>query len=346
MDGAIVTVGKYTQGATAQNLYVKIVQGCDWMSVLNYTQAATQQATGRGIKFEWQIGMAQGTGIEYKKTNTTDALNMVTMTSPAGFSLVDTSVNNPGALNNGSTGVSAVSNAAIPVATVGSTAGLAAGAIVRLYNIASARQLGGIDFTIGYNTFTGTTFDLSYMTQLAVAGTTGSWRVIPYNPIYYPRYRFITSITSSGSSSVVVTSVTHGYQVGQSVRFIVPAAYGMVEMNELQGTITAVNTSTTVNSFTVDIDSSAFTAFAFPLSAAVPFSPAVVVPIGEDEAFALSAGVSDLTDRTFNTAFVGMLLPAGAQSPGGSANDVLYWQAGKAFSSDLTGSSVLTASQV
>jgi hypothetical protein len=99
------------------------------------------------------------------------------------------------------------------------------------------------------------------------------------------------------------------------------------------GTITAVDaTVTTGNSITVNIDSTAFTAFAFPLSAAVPFTFAEVIPVGEDTASALTAGVDILTDATINTGYIGMILTGGASCPGGVVSDVVYWTAGKSFS--------------
>lgn len=327
MDGTIIQQGYFTSDGS--NKILDLRSGIDWMKVYNYTQAATQQATGRGVEFYWQRGMAAGTGLEWKKTNSTDALNLVTLSS-GGFTLIDSSNQALGALNNGSTGISAVSNASIPVATVGSTAGMAAGSIVRIFNTTGAQQLGGFDFTVGYNTFSSTTFSLDYMSQI-VAGTSGSFRVIPFDPIYYPRRRYITKVTKA-SSAVVTLSVTHGYKVGQKVRFVVPAAYGMVELDGLQGTITAIDTTTTTgNTITVDIDSSAFTTFAWPLTAAVPFTAAEVVPLGEDTAQALSSATDILSDATVNTAYIGMLLAAGAQSPAGSSSDVIYWVAGKSF---------------
>ena len=161
MDGTIIQQGYFTSDGS--NKILDLRSGIDWMKVYNYTQAATQQATGRGVEFYWQRGMAAGTGLEWKKTNSTDALNLVTLSS-GGFTLIDSSNQALGALNNGSTGISAVSNASIPVATVGSTAGMAAGSIVRIFNTTGAQQLGGFDFTVGYNTFSSTTFSLDYVT--------------------------------------------------------------------------------------------------------------------------------------------------------------------------------------
>lgn len=318
MDNTILQQGRFTSDGTAKNLSIR--SDVDWMCVYNYTQAATQQAAGRGVKFFWQRGMSAGTGLEYKKTNNTDALNLVTLTS-GGFTLVDSSANPVGVLD---ATVTAVSNANPPRVTVASTAGLSTGDVVRMINVAGAQQLGGIDFTI--TVINATTFDLQYMAQI-VAGTNGSFRKIKYSPIYYPRRRFISAITQA-ASAVVKMTVTHGYTVGQLVRFVVPEAYGMVEMDGLQGEITAVDTVN--NTITVNIDSSAFTAFSFPLTAAVPFSQALVVPVGEGT----DASIADpnlLDDATENQAFIGMQLAAGAQSPAGSNGDVIYWVAGKSF---------------
>ena len=169
------------------------------------------------------------------------------------------------------------------------------------------------------------------MSQI-VAGTTGSWKKISFNPLFYPRRRFVTKITGA-ASAVVTMSVKHGYLVGQKVRFIVPAAYGMIEMDGLSGTITAVDTTvTTGNSITVNINSSAFTAFAWPLTAGVPFTAAEVVPFGEDTAQAITSGVDPLNDATENTSSIGMTLTGGAGNPGGANTNVMYWVAGKSFS--------------
>ena len=55
----------------------------------------------------------------------------------------------------------------------------------------------------------------------------------------------------------------------------------MTQMNGLTGTVTAINTTT--NTVTVDINSSAFTAFAFPTSATAAngVSFPIAVPAGE-----------------------------------------------------------------
>jgi hypothetical protein len=79
----------------------------------------------------------------------------------------------------------------------------------------------------------------------------------------------------------------------------------MVEMNGLLGTITAVTTSATVNSITVNIDSSGFTAFAFPTSAVAALGIGVpeVTPVGEAAA---SPYQNLLDDATRNVSITGV----------------------------------------
>jgi hypothetical protein len=107
----------------------------------------------------------------------------------------------------------------------------------------------------------------------------------------------------------------------------------MTEMNNLYATIVAVNTTlTTGNTITLDIDSTAFTAFAFPTSSVgLAFTPAQVVPVGENSAEALVLGVDFLNDATINTGYIGMNLAAGANSPAGQSGNVIYWVAGTSF---------------
>jgi hypothetical protein len=322
--------GKFT--STGANKILNIRSDVDWINVYNYT-AAAQAAADLGFQYYFQRGMAQGRGIIYAKLGAVanDPITVGEIGATLGFYLIDTSVNVPGA----SVALTSVSAGATPVVATGNTAGLADGDIVRLYNVTGGLQLNGLDFTID-TINANVSFELAYMAQIVLTGA-GTFRKIPYNPIYYPRARYISSITQA-AQAVVKLTVTHGYKVGQVVRFIVPSvagsavSYGMTEMNNLQGTILAIDLVN--NTITVDIDSSGFTAFAFPTTAlaASGFTPAQVVPIGQNTAESLDAGVDILTDATVNEALVGIQLIAGAFSPAGQANDVIYWVAGKSFS--------------
>jgi hypothetical protein len=301
MDGTVIGVGSFTQPATAVNQIIAIPSNLDSLDIYNYTQAAL--TGGNAYHIRWQRGFPSPTIGIYEAIGGAGAVT-AGVTAVGAFTLYDPSQSPVGALDNGSTGVTAVTTATPPVVTVGSTAGMAPGSVVRMIDILGAQQLGGIDFTVGYGTFSATTFSLDYMSTLAVAGTTGSFYPILFDPLFYPRRRIITNITRA-AQAVITLSVTHGYIVGQEVRINCPAANGMTQIDGLQGAIVAINTATAPggNTITVNINTTGFSAFAFPISTAVPFTPAEVVPIGEDTATALNLNQNILSDATVNTGY-------------------------------------------
>ena len=325
MDGTIIQQGRFVNtGALFEAVEIEVRSDIDWMSVINYTVAGLSELPLVGVEYYWQRGMEADTGIEYRKSagGGASADNLIKTMLTGGFTLLDTSGSPLTPLN---TTITAISNDAIPVVTNSGLNGLAANDVVRLVNVLGAQQVGGFDFTVGNNTLTDTTFSLDFMSQI-VAGTTGGWRRIDFDPQFYPRRRFATKITKA-SSAVITMSVIHGFTAGQAVRLIVPASFGMIQMNQLIGNITAIDTVN--NTITVDIDSTTFDTFAWPLTAAVPFTPALVVPLGEtaNETFA-----NDLSDATDNQSFIGMRLAGGPDSPGGAPGQQIYWRAGKSFS--------------
>jgi len=328
----------------------------DYIEVFNETAAAVDTDTDNldlAFQFEFQRGMTDGRGWKKTKLNSTgNPITVGQIAASGGFFLIDTSVDVLGPLNGptGDSTLSAVSTAAIPVATNATVNGLVAGDVVRLYSTTGAPQLGGMDFTVGHNTLGNTTFSLDYMAQLTVAATAGSWRKVNFDPNFYPRHRFITKVAISGTSALVTTSVKHGYKVGQIVYFSVPTAFGMSELNTLEGTITAVNTTlASGNTFTVNINVSAFNAFVFPLAAAFPFTPAIVNVKGEDSPYAYANSLDPLADATENMGYIGVKLSGGLRDANVQTADVgpaghydtnllvadkLYWRACKAFTVD------------
>lgn len=254
MDLTIVQQGRFTSDGS--DLVLNLRSDVDWMMVFNITQAAAAQVAALGVKYYWQRGFPAGAAWVTLKSNAANAANLEQYVTTNGFTLFDLTLNQIGAFNavGSANGGTAISTAAIPVATNAGANGLVAGEIVRLANVAGAPQLAGLDFTVGLNTLTGTTFSLDYMTQLAVAGTTFGWRKINTTGIFYPRRRYITAITKA-AQAVVTMSVVHGYKVGQVVRLVVPAAFGMSQINGLTGTVLAVVNTAADNTITLDIDS-------------------------------------------------------------------------------------------
>lgn len=327
MNGTIIQQGRFT--ATGATTILNIRSDVDWIRVYNSTVSYAAGAD-TGAEFYWQRGMAQGRGTIYVKESTIDALTVGQIAAQAGFTLIDQSIQTLGPV----VALSAISNAATPVVSTANTAGLSDGDVVRLYNVTGGQQLGGIDFTIG-SVVANTSFTLAFMAQIAAA-TTGSYRKVNFNPLFYPRRRFISKIASVGTTTVITMTVTHQFTVGQEVRFVIPTVdathYGMTELNGVQASIIAVDLVN--NSITIDLDSSGFTAFAFPLTSSPGFTPAQVVPVGEDTATALNLNVDILGDATENQGIIGIQMAAGTLSPAGVANDVIFWVAGKSFSVD------------
>ena len=317
---------------------IPVMAGVDWVEVVNLTNtvATTQWA---GTEWYWQRGMGAGDAVV--NYHATGSSLVSTSTCVIGFNGVayrgiyplDSSEQSVGALD---TTVTAVSNDAPPVVTCTSTAGLNAGDIVRMINITGAQQLGGMDFTIGNETFNATHFSLDYMGGI-VAGTTGSFRKIDYDPLFYPRHRYIAHVDGGMNDAPITFTVKHNFKIGERVRFIVPQAYGMSELDGLEGTVTYVSdpANTTFNYITTDIKTATFSYFDWPLSAVAPFSPAMVIPVGEDPVDRENKQKD--ASATENTGYIGFKLGTSATagialgSAGGTTGDVIKWRAGKSF---------------
>lgn len=352
--------GRFTSTGAAQ--IIQLRSDLDYMWVKNQT-VSYAAGGGTGAEFYWQRGMAQGRGTIYTKTAATNALAVAQIAAASGFYLIDSTVNIPGA-STALTGITANGGGfGSPQVLTGNTNGLPVTAVVgannpagiiRIFRTVGALQLAGLDFSVA-NVVANTSMDLIYMDAIVAANPgAGTYRVIPFDPYFYPRIRYITKIAvaTTGTAAagnpalqadqaLVTLSVTHGYTVGQSVRFIVPtvtaAAYGMTELNEVEATIIAVGDADgdgATNTIRVNVDVSGFTAFAFPLTTAPGFTPAQVIPVGEDTAAALLANVNILGDSTVNTGYIGIQLQAGTASPAGVSGDVIYWVAGKSFNVD------------
>jgi hypothetical protein len=333
-----------TQGSfvsTGQAQILQIPEGVDYINVYNQTQIAANSLS-TGYQFYWQYGMPPGTGIEYQSNAGGTAILPLWLTT-GGFTPINNTINTPGA----NTAITLISNATPPQVT--QTPALVAGSlnngqVVRLFNVTGAQQLGGLDFTVGAVTPGGAgagTFTLAFMSAIAAA-TTGSYRIIPYDPYFYPPTRVISKIRTvvvGGANATQVTmTVTHNFTIGQAIRFLIPTvtptAFGMPGLNQVQANIIAINTADAngvTNTITVAFDSSSLGTFAWPLTTNGAFTPAQVVPVGENTAQANLSGVNPFEDAELNIGFIGLSLAAGQNSPAGQTNDVIYWVAGKSY---------------
>lgn len=311
MSVQLIASGSFTSDGSAKEIALR--SDFDVFKVLNRTQSATTQATGRGCEFKWNKGQADGEAFMYTKQNASNALDLEVITT-GGFTRVDQSSQVLGAAQ-------ATSGTDVDVSLNRLTVtahGYSVGDRVRVYGTTGTLQIAGYDYTI--TAVTTNNFDVGYanMTAYAADATAGFVRKVPNNPIYSPQANRITGITAA-SSMVVTLAVTHGLSVGEKLRIKVSSDFGMIEANNLIGEITAVSTAN--NTVTLNIDSSGFTAFAFPTSAiaAAGVTPSHIVPVGD--AATTLAGSMD------NTAQIVMELGAGADGPAGSTSDVIYWEA-------------------
>lgn len=310
----LVASGSFTADGSAKDIALR--SDFDYFETENHTQMATTQTTGRGVFFRWYNGYASDSAYMISKE---DSANTVTheVVSSGGFTRVDQSVQAPEAAK--ATSGTDIAKAT-SVVTVTSH-GYSVNDRVRMYGTTGMLQVAGMEFTItavpSANSFTLGYIDMS---GFAADATAGFARRIPNNPLYVPAKNYITGITAA-NPAVVTLSLTHNLAVGDKVRLHVPSAFGMVQADNVVGEVTAVSTAN--NTVTLgDVDASAWTAFAFPASASVPFTHAHLVPFGD-----VANGVEQALD---NQAQIVMKLAAGADSPAGSANDVIYWRAWKA----------------
>jgi len=329
-DNTILQQGLFTSTGVAKTIVLR--SDIDWMMTWNLTTIAGSTQWD-SVRHYWQRELPVGDHVIDFHAAATQVVSTTTgivgfngVANRPGFYLIDSSGMVPGA----PIAVTAGTNATQPVYSTGTTIPLQAGAIVRVQNTAHT-NLNGLDFSVD-TVVPATSFRLANTLATApgaIAGALGTYRYIAPDlatyKLFYPGNRVIANITAA-HPAVVTTLVDHGYTSGQIVRMKVPAACGMTQMNDLTGVVTALTAAT----FSINIDATAFTAFNFPLPAAVPFTPAEVIPMGDI--------ATTLLGSTRNQGYIGIILGSGGAvsgSPAGVNNDVIKWVAGKSFATHI-----------
>lgn len=365
MDGTIIGQGSFIVPATIVNKVIEIPSNVDWLSVRNYTRSGTVGgAAAFGFEYYWQRGMPAGTGLVKYYSNGSAIVNGDRLVS-GGFTLYDPSGQSQGALPliGGSVATTASTNVTRPVVSTASTAGIAVGSVVRMSNTAQT-DVNGVDMVVGAFVANTSITLLAASNALATApgviGGAGFYRIINTDPLFYPRNRIITNITRAVNANVS-TSIAHGLTPGQEIRFGIPAASGMIQLNPTpQNNYLQASVVTVVDDYniTINLDTTAFTAFTWPTAVPnqMPVTFPQLTPVGEDTASALilpgsqvptiaglqipNTNTGILADSTVNTGILGMVLGIGGvgnvagavaiTGPAGSvAADVVYWVAGK-----------------
>jgi len=105
------------------------------------------------------------------------------------------------------------------------------------------------------------------------------------NHLFFPRWRYITGISNS-QYAVVTFLDEHDFVQNEIISFRVTKPYGMIEINERKAKVLAIDEMTV----TIDIDTTFFTPFIYPVEGAN--TPPICVPVGSginfDSAFAFT----------------------------------------------------------
>lgn len=167
--------------------------------------------------------------------------------------------------------------------------GFVVGDNVRIVNMTSAPQLGGLVMTVtavgSTTTFTTLLNSSNALTSVGTVYKVGNAN-LPQPSLYYPEWRAIAAVSLT-NPMVVTTLVRQIYQIGDVVRFNIPSAFGMSQLNTgtnglpVQFTVIAVNNAIGTQTVTLAVDATAFTAFSWPVAANYPLQLPVMIPQGE-----------------------------------------------------------------
>lgn len=203
-----------------------------------------------------------------------------------GMTLFDSSIYSQGP----TIAVSSFTPGTTTVFTTGAAHGFRVGDNVRIGNMTSAPEMGGLIMTVtavgSPTTFTTLFNSTNSLTSVGSVFKVGNVNV-QNQSLYYPQWRAIASI-SLANPMVVTLLVQQNYQIGDKVRFQIPTVFGMQQLVSgpnglpLEFTVSAVNNAVGTQTVTfANVDSTAFTAFAWAAAANYPYGLPVMVPQGE-----------------------------------------------------------------
>jgi hypothetical protein len=327
----ILDGGSFT--STGAGVKINLPSSADYFKTWNITQltATNPNTVTNGQWFGAKFGAgASAAGLGIKTVKTTAMLDSA-FAAATGFTYITTTpvveAQNAAAI----TGITAASPGVVSQASHG----YSAGDILQFYSTTGMLQISGMNFQISTVNANDYTLIGLRAAGFAAAATAGYTRRISKYAAVEPQFLYVTEITKA-TSAVVRTSVdpTAHYVVGMKLYFSVPSSFGMREINTLTGTITAMSAAN--YTMTVDIDSSAFTTFAFPASTSSPTAAlfATVSPAGAKTTRDPNTGVVTGYDFQYQPFRTGqftpyMYLAGGAQSPAGADADVINWMSYK-----------------
>ena len=294
--------------ATGALINLPLPSGYDAIEFTNITPAVYADNNTNHVMYSKGTGLTPaGRGIRANGAAAGISTMVWSYVNADGFTFVsDSGIQTPGAVL-AATNVTAAAPALLLTAA---TAGIPVGSVVRLATPTGRLVLGSLDYTVtavdpGVSLTLG---NLNTTINGLGAATATNFRVIPFNPRFYPVRRTISNMTSQGVLTRITMTVTHGYTIGQLVRIYCPTTSGMSQITGLLGTIVNIGVADAASTNTIDvnIDSSGFTAFTWPTI--VPCLYPFVEPVGE-AATTIAGPVNPanlLDDATRNISFTGV----------------------------------------
>jgi hypothetical protein len=207
---------------------------------------------------------------------------------------------------------------------------------VVIYNAVGMQQISGMTFTI--SSVSGSQFTLLGLNTPGSAATSFKVRRVSQFTRVDPSFLYVTAITQAAQGQVTVSQANSVY-LGQKLEFTIPGSFGMVQLNNYylpQNLPVVVTAIVDAYNFLINVNTTNFTAFALPASSGSPTTQlfATIAPAGQSTQFnpiTLVQTGYNFNQIPFQTGqFIPyMYVPAGAQSPGGSAGDIIVWKAYK-----------------
>jgi len=285
----------------------------DYVELINLTQAVTPAQHGVPFAY-WDASATPVTvsSVQYDTIvqlfNSTPVLTTDSVKVGGGISVFSGGLSLQYGASQGLTSITK-SSAGGPTTVVSASAhGLTSGDVVifqNLYQTATTGmpQIAGIPFTVtvtNSTTFTipwdTSTSNYTTYTQSTATNANGAFKKVLYPYLYAPGVNVISNITL-GTTTTIDTTSAHNFVVGQEVAFHIPTVpntngvnWGTTQLNTLPNTTIPgspiyayVISVTDYNTFVVNVNSSAYTAFSanVPVAAVPGLEYAQVAAVGD-----------------------------------------------------------------
>ena len=265
----------------------------DYMRFENVSQMANATATdcvaGEWYGSKFGVGAtAANDGIRWRKAGSSAILidTFATTTATNGFTYVAT---NPVIEAQNAAAITAIT-AASPAVVSQVAHGYADGDIIQFYGTTGMLQISGMNFQISSSSANAYSLLGLPAVGFAAAATAGYTRRISKYLAVDPQFLYVTAV-SKAVQAVMTFSVDPSayYVAGMKMNFSIPYSFGMYELNSVTAKILSVDSAN--YQVTLDLDTTAFTTFAFPASSASPTA----------QLFATAAPAGVSTQRDPNT---------------------------------------------